>query len=206
MVPGPGITCSVLFRRDTKPAQAADAAAEATLPAGKGRPTPTRKEAEAARKARAKPVTDRRSSGRGDRSATREQRLKARQALLDGDERALPARDRGPVRKFARDYVDSRRTVGELMLPSMLLFIPLSLALGSLKGTAAGATLTLVVYVYMLTMLGGTAMVARRVKREASRRFSADDVHGVGLYGAMRSIQLRRWRLPKPKLKVGDPL
>jgi hypothetical protein len=204
-----GITCTVLFRRDARTAEAtqaqADADAAAAAAAGKGRPTPTRKEAEAARKERVKPTMDRRAATRAERSATRDQRLKARQALLDGDERALPARDRGPVRRFARDYVDSHRTVGELMLPSMVLFIPLSLGIGALQGSAAGVYVTLTIYLYMLLMIGGTAMLARRVKSEAKRRFPGEDVRGVGMYGSLRSVQLRRWRLPRPKVKVGEP-
>jgi Flp pilus assembly protein TadB len=194
----------VLFRRDAKPAEAAAAEDDGVVAAGKGRPTPSRKEAELARKQRVKPVLDRRSAARADRTATREQRLKARQALLDGDERALPARDRGPVRRFARDYVDARRTIGELMLPSMVLFIPLSFGISAFKGTVVGVYVTLAVYLYMLLMIGGTAMVAHRVKAAAKQRFPDDDVRGVGIYGAMRSIQLRRWRLPKPKVRVGQ--
>ena len=196
----------MLFRRDAKDATSgADADAEAAA-SGKGRPTPTRKEAEAARKERVKAAQERRKGARADRGATREQRMKARQALLSGDERALPARDRGPVRRFARDYVDSRRTVGELMLPSMVVFLPLSLAIGSFKGTALGVYVTIAVYLYMIVMIGGTAMVAGRVKTAARRKFPDEDLRGIGIYGAMRSVQLRRWRLPKPKVKVGDAI
>ena len=196
----------MLFRRDAKPAEALAAEDEAVAPDGKGKPTPTRKEAEAARKQRVKPVLDRREAAKADRSATRDQRVRARQALLDGDERALPARDRGPVRRFARDYIDSRRTAGELMLPSMVLFIPLSFGISAFKGSAVGVYVTLAVYLYMLLMLGGTAMIAHRVKAEAKQRFPNEDVRGVGIYGAMRSVQLRRWRLPKPKVRVGEGL
>jgi Protein of unknown function (DUF3043) len=196
----------VLFRRDAKQPDASADEDAGALDGGKGRPTPTRKEAEAARKQRVKPVLDRRAAARSDRSATREQRIRQRQALLDGDERALPARDRGPARRFARDYVDARRTVGELMLPSMVLFIPLSFGISAFKGSALGVYVTLAIYLYMIIMLGGTAMVAHRVKAEAQRRFPGEDVRGVGIYGALRSVQLRRWRLPKPKVGIGEDL
>ena len=196
----------MLFRRDAKRPEADSGEDAGAVDSGKGRPTPTRKEAEAARKQRVKPVLDRRSAARADRGATREQRIQQRQALLNGDERALPARDRGPARRFARDYVDSRRTVGELMLPSMVLFIPLSFGISAFKGSALGVYVTLAIYLYMIIMLGGTAMVAHRVKTEAQRRFPSEDVRGVGLYGALRSVQLRRWRLPKPKVSVGEEL
>ncbi len=208
---GAGIPCTVLFRRDSKPAEGGTGPStgstdDGSAPAGKGRPTPSRKEAEAARKQRVKPPLSRRQSVRADRQATREQRLQTRQALISGDERALPARDRGPVRRFARDYVDSRRTLGELMLPSMILFIPLTLGANSIANVTVRAYVVIATYLYMLMMIGGTAMLARRVKSEAARRFPNEDVRGAGFYGAMRSLQLRRWRLPKPRLKAGDPL
>jgi hypothetical protein len=195
----------VLFRKDPKDSTASPDESDAVA-AGKGRPTPSRKEAEAARKDRVRPVLDKRQAARSGRSATREQRMKQRQALLDGDERALPARDRGPVRRYARDYVDAHRTVGELMLPSMVVFLPLSLAIGSLKGTAVGVFVTVAVYVYMVVMIGGTALVARKVKAAAQARYPGEEVRGVGVYAALRSVQLRRWRLPKPKVKVGDAI
>lgn len=201
----------MLFRRDSKPAGSGRDQPVATdeagsVQAGKGRPTPSRKEAEAARKARAKPPLSRREAVKADRQTTREQRLQTRQALISGDERALPARDRGPVRRFARDYVDSRRTLGELMLPSMILFIPLTLGANSIGNVTVRAYVVIATYLYMLMMIGSTAMLARRVKSEAARRFPNEDVRGAGFYASMRSLQLRRWRLPKPRLKAGDEL
>ncbi len=201
----------MLFRRDSKESQA-DAATTAaagdagTTPGGKGRPTPSRKEAEAARKQRVKPPLDRRSGTRADRQATREQRLQARQALIAGDDRAMPARDQGLVRRFARDYVDSRRTLGEFMLPSMILFIPLTVGANSIGNLTVRSYVVIATYLYMLMMIGGTAVLARRVKSLAAQKFPDDDVRGSGFYAAMRSLQLRRWRLPKPKVKLGDPV
>ena len=43
--------------------------------------------------------------------------------MVTGDDRHLPARDRGPVRRFVRDYVDARRTMLEYMLPGVLGFL-----------------------------------------------------------------------------------
>src|SRR5207245_8251961 len=97
-----------------------------------------------------------------------------------GDERALPPRDQGQVRRFARDYVDSRRTLGELMLPSMVLFIPLTLGVNSIVNVMVRAYVVIATYLYMLMMIGGTAMLARRVKSEAARRFPSEDVRGAG--------------------------
>jgi Protein of unknown function (DUF3043) len=203
----------VLFRRNQNPSpspsadgSAATAGASKAPPGGKGRATPSRKEAEAARRDRAKPPLDRRAAARAGRLATREDRIKARQALVSGDERALPARDKGPVRRFARDYVDSRRTPGEFMLPAMVLLLPLTLGINVISNLAVRSYVVLATYLYMLTIMVGTTLMARRVKRQAAARFPDADLRGTGLYAAMRSVQPRRWRLPKARVKTGDPI
>ena len=82
---------------------------------GKGRPTPTRKEAEAAAKARA------RGTASGTSKQQRAQRAamgaRARQGMRNGEEKYLPERDKGPVRRFIRDWLDSRLSFLEFLLP-----------------------------------------------------------------------------------------
>ena len=200
----------MLFRRNQSASTSSGAdgsgAAAKAGPGGKGRATPSRKAAEAARRDRVKPPLDRRSAARAGRLQTRDERLKARQALVSGDERALPARDKGPVRRFARDYVDSRRTPGEFMLPAMVLLLPLTLGINVISNLAVRSYVVLATYLYMLTIIVGTTLMARRVKREAAARFPDADLRGTGLYASMRSVQPRRWRLPKARVKVGDPI
>ncbi len=87
---------------------------------GKGRPTPTRKEAEAANKARAKAPRTRKERAASQRSSRAESSRQMRQAMKSGDERYYPARDRGPVRRFVRDFVDSRFSLIELVIPLLL--------------------------------------------------------------------------------------
>ena len=43
-------------------------------------------------------------------------------ALMGGDQRYLPAVDRGSQRRYIRDYIDARRNVGDVMLFVMLAF------------------------------------------------------------------------------------
>ena len=43
-----------------------------------------------------------------------------------GDEKFLPARDQGPVRRFIRDWVDSRISVAEFLLPLLLVILLMS--------------------------------------------------------------------------------
>jgi hypothetical protein len=199
----------VLFRKSpvepsAAPANGADSDETRQQPQAKGRPTPTRKEAEAARKQRAKAPLDKRGRTRLTRSDAAAERARIRQGMATGDERYFPARDRGPVRAFARDYVDSRRTFGEFMLPALALFVPLTLFINSIPSLTVRGYVVLLTYVYLLLVTGGTAWLGAQVSREARRRFPGQNTRGVGLYAALRSVQIRRWRIPKPRVKVGE--
>jgi hypothetical protein len=199
----------VLFRKspvETAPDAAADVDPDAARrqAQAKGRPTPTRKEAEAARKQRAKPVLDKRGRARATRAEAAAERARTRQGLASGDDRYYPARDRGPVRAFARDYVDSRRTFGEFMLPAMALFVPLTLFVNQIPSVTVRGFVVLATYLYLMLVTGGTAWLGGRVSREARRRFPGQETRGIGLYAALRSVQIRRWRIPKPRVKVGE--
>ena len=86
----------------------------------KENPTPSRKEAEAARKKALKPPMTRKEQIQRDREARRTIRQRQQEALRTGDDKFLPLRDRGPIKRFARDYVDRRRLVAEYLLPILL--------------------------------------------------------------------------------------
>jgi hypothetical protein len=182
-----------------KAARAAAESAAAAEAAGKGRPTPSRKEAEAARKERAKPQLDKRAAAKAARQASIADRAKARAALASGDTRYLPPRDQGPVRKFARDYVDARRSLGEFMLPLVVVFLLVSfIHNNTLRGYAIIAF-----YLFMLALFVTTTAMGLRVRRLAEAQFPNEVTKGTGLYAAMRSMQLRRMRLPKAQVPVG---
>ena len=104
-----------MFRR-SKTAEPAATSAQDKL-GGKGRPTPTRKEAQAAAKAMAKGPTDRKEAARLQRQRRTESSAKIREGMKAGDERYRPARDKGPVRRFVRDWIDSRLCIAEMLLP-----------------------------------------------------------------------------------------
>ena len=168
--------------------------------AGKGRPTPSRKEAEAARRDRAKPPMDKKSAARADRDSARVDRLKQREAMFKGDEAALGPRDKGPVRRFARAYVDSRYTLGEYMLPFVVVFLVLSFV----PSVAVRGYAILTFYAFMVLLAITTIILARRVAKEAAVRYPNEDTKGLALYAAMRSMQLRRMRLPRPQVARGE--
>ena len=199
-----GYDLPVFRRRATSETTDSDRATSGADPnavdTGKGRPTPSRKEAEAARRDRAKPPMDKKTAARADRDSARVDRLKQREAMFKGDEAALGPRDKGPVRRFARAYVDSRYTLGEYMLPFVVVFLVLSFV----PSVAVRGYAILTFYAFMVLLAITTIILARRVAKEAAVRYPNEDTKGLALYAAMRSMQLRRMRLPRPQVARGE--
>lgn len=173
---------------------------------GKGHATPSRKEAEAARKKQMKTPTTRKDQAKRDRAARDAMRIKQREALKNGDDRYLPAREQGPVRRFCRDYVDRRLNVAEFLLPFLVVLLVLFMFVSSISQDA-NAILTNVVYpiVIVATIIDEFIMV-RGLKKELRARFPNESLKGTTTYAVLRSTQLRRFRLPKPQVKRGEKL
>jgi hypothetical protein len=200
----------VLFR-DRKKDSPADAVPGATAaapvedaassaPAGKGRPTPRRREAEAARKRPLVPE-DRKAAAKAQRAALRAQRDREYKAMLTGDEANLPARDRGKVRRFVRDYVDARWNLGEFFLPFSLVMVFAILLTGN-SPTGALVTLSVLYLVVLITIIDGF-ILSRILNRRIQATFG-EVPRGVRMYGVIRAFQIRRSRLPRPQVKRGE--
>ena len=169
---------------------------------GKGRPTPTRKEAEAAAKARAKAPKTRRELANAQRSQRGSANQKMREAMKTGDDRYLPARDKGPVKRFVRDFVDRRFSIVEMLIPLLVV----SLVLGWSGKPALVNASSLVLMVTVLFVVVDMAFVVVRLRKQVKERFGAQALRGVSTYAMMRSMQMKFMRLPKARLKVGEPL
>lgn len=183
-----------MFRRTKSPEPAQPTVVKE---GGKGRPTPSRKEAEAAAKARAKAGMDKKAAKQLLRERRAADNAKMRQGLKTGDERYLPPRDQGPVRRFVRDFIDARISMAEFLLP---LLVVIMLTQGMAPGFSNGlwsATILLV--------LVDTTLLVFRLKREVKRRFP-DERQKVTGYAILRAMQLRWLRLPKPQVKIGQRL
>lgn len=141
-----------------------------------------------------------------ERARRDEVRGRQREALKNGDEKYLPAREQGPVRRFTRDYVDRRRNFAEYLLPFLVVLLVLFAVAGSISDSAS-TILTAFVYPFLIvgTILDEVVMV-RGLKRELKARFGSDAVKGSTTYAILRSTQLRRFRLPKPQVKRGEVL
>jgi hypothetical protein len=122
-----------------------------------------------------------------------------RRALATGDERNLPPRDAGPVRRFARDYVDARRNLGGLFLPGAIVVFLLGFGPAVVR-LAAYAGL----YVLLLAIVVDSVVLARGLRRAAGAAFPDGDLRGLAAYAVMRSLQVRRLRLPPPKVARGS--
>lgn len=188
-----------MFRR-TKPEPTT-----ASAPAkegGKGRPTPTRKEAEAAARARARTPRTRKEQVAAQRAVRGESASRVREAMRTGEERFLPARDRGPVRRFTRDYVDSRLSFIELMVPLLVV----SMILGWSGSRAAVDFGNTVLFVTLMMIVVDGLFLRFRLRRELARRFPGESTKGAYLYALMRSMQMKFMRLPKAQVKIGQRL
>lgn len=168
----------------------------------KGRPTPTRKASEAANRRPLVP-TDRKGAGLTERQRVRSIREREYQALRTGDERYLPARDKGPQRRWVRDFVDARWSLGEFFLPIALVIVLATMFLANNR--IAATIITIVLYGVVLLSILDMVVMTRVLKRRLAANFGADNVvRGLVWYGVTRSMQIRRVRLPKPKVKRGE--
>jgi hypothetical protein len=166
----------------------------------KGRPTPKRKEAEAARKISSLAPASTKAEKQRAKAAAREARIATRAAYLRGDESALPFRDKGPVKKFIRNYVDSRRSIGEFFLP--VIFIVLLLTLIPSKVFQL-VSIAIMYSVLVISVIDGF-LLSRKLKKEVSAKFPGAELKGIGMYGWLRSTQMRRMRTPKPAIRAGE--
>lgn len=165
---------------------------------GKGHATPTRKEQEAARRRPLVPK-DRRLAAKQNRQAMATEREKARLGMAAGEERYLPIRDKGPQKRYVRDFVDARFSAGEILMPILILviltwFVP---AIADYAFLAFWAVFVLVVI--------DCVVLGFQVRTRLRAKFGATKVErGVRWYAAMRAIQMRFLRLPKPQVKRGQ--
>jgi hypothetical protein len=176
---------------------------------GKGRPTPKRRDAEGRRRGPAPPPpkTQRESArlarqNRANRAERRKESADRRSRMLAGDQSALMARDRGPVKAYVRDVVDSRRHLVGLFMPlAGLVLLSVTMPLPQIQQIISYVCMAL-----MLSMALEATLLGRRVVAKARERFPKEDIRGLSLgwYVFARASQIRRLRVPKPRVQIGD--
>jgi hypothetical protein len=168
----------------------------------KGRPTPSRKEQEAARK-RPLVVNDNAERRRREREAAAALREKQRIGLANGDQRYLPARDRGPQKKWVRDFVDARWSVGELVVPVVVIYLVASFIPN--QPTVMPIAELSALWALLVIVAIDVFVLGRSVRKGLAAKFGSENVErGVRFYAAVRSVYLRVLRVPRPQAKRGE--
>ena len=191
--------------QDSQGTQSPDTPAEnrPTAEAAKGRPTPKRSEAE---KRRYQPISGSRPAARGGgrsadaKSGDRTERARKYEAMKRGEEWALNPRDRGPVRALARDYVDSRRRPSEYYMYVLLILL---VALLSRSKTLSEYVSPFVIVLIVVVAVDGL-LLRRSLRKIVGERLPGQSTKGLTVYAMMRALQIRRFRMPAPRVRPGD--
>ncbi len=201
---------------DDAPPLESIAPAGATAP--KGRPTPKRNEstkrrgpiapapataAEARKRRKDLRSTMSKEEKKADKLKRRAEMGQRRERMMAGEEAYLLPRDQGPIRRYARDIVDSRRNVLGLFMPSALLLLFIMLAMPKVQILISPAMLVL-----MLIMFIDAIFLARKVNKAVDAKFpeSTETHFKIGMYAASRASQMRRMRAPRPAVSLGTKI
>ncbi len=188
----------VIHVDDSQPDADQDQPVRSGVTPKKGAPTPKRSEAEASRRGPYRAPTDRKGAAQDSKQRSAADRTRRAEAMRRGD---LP-KDRGPVRALARDVVDARHGISEYYLLAVLpIFALIFLRTGDIQLIVDGLVLVILVIV-----VSEGYFVGRKVERLAKERYPGESTRGIKLYSAMRGTQMRRLRMPKPRVNRGDPV
>ena len=168
-------------------------------PGSKGRPTRTRKEALEARRAAAKAARNPKAAKGADRRVRMEKSQEIRARMKAGDERYLMKRDQGSVRRFTRDFVDCRLSMAEFAMPMLVVSLVASMVGAEAVGTG-------ILNATVIVVLLDSILLRFRVRQQIKKRFGKEHLKGITFYALMRALQMRFLRIPKPQVKLGQPL
>lgn len=159
----------------------------------KGVPTPTRKAAEAARMERLHPRLDSKAA-----------RKKAREARRIAQDQAWQKAESSPERALLRDFVDSRWTLVEFMLPAMLVFLALTMLSAYPMFIVIAPYVTVLLWAFLILNIVNVALLWRSFKRELAERVPKASYRGLLMYLVNRAMMIRRFRQPRPRIARGD--
>jgi hypothetical protein len=171
---------------------------EELLESGKGRPTPSRREREAAN--RRPLVGNSPQDQKAARARLNTEREKARVGMANGEERYLPVKDKGEQRKFVRDWIDARWNVGEVMMPVLVLFLIVGFAAAQ---TVLASYSLLLVWAFVALFVLDCIVLWLSLRKKITAKFG-DMQRGTFFYILTRAWQLRFLRLPKPQVRRGE--
>ncbi|MGW1679024.1 DUF3043 domain-containing protein [Saccharopolyspora sp. NPDC002376] len=172
----------------------------------KGRPTPKRREAEGKRRGPVPPPpkTQREAikRARGNKEERRQATRERRERMMQGDDRYLMPRDKGPVRAYVRDLVDTRRHLMGLFMPLVLIVFVSTLSQNLL--IQQYATLFCMALLVMMVVEG--TLLGRYINKRVRAKFpdSQDKSFSLGWYAFTRAMQIRKLRVPRPRYTPKD--
>jgi Protein of unknown function (DUF3043) len=177
---------------DAKPARPAEAA--------KGRPTPKRSEAERGRR---QPITGSKAAAAPrtpeDKAKSRTERARKYEAMKRGEAWALNPRDRGPARALARDYVDSKRRVSEYYMYILLILVVAVFSRNKAIQTYISPLILVLVFVIVID----AQLIRRALRKLVAERLPGESTRGLTMYAVFRALQIRRFRMPAPRVQPG---
>ena len=193
--------------QDSPGAQSPDGPADVKQPRsatpGKGRPTPKRSEAERHRR---QPITGSRAPATPrtpeDKAKARSERSRRYEAMKAGEAWALNPRDRGPARALARDYIDSKRRISEYYMYILIVL----LAAIFVRSKVVQDYVSPLVLVLVVIILIDAQFIRYRLRRLVSERLPGESTRGLTMYAMMRALQIRRFRVPAPRVHPGDEI
>jgi hypothetical protein len=173
--------------------------------AAKGRPTPKRSEAERNRR---QPITGSGSRSRApaaprtpeEKARARGDRARKYEAMKQGEAWALNPRDRGPAKALARDYIDSKRRISEYYMYILVVL----LAAVFLRNKTEQQYISPLVLVLVVVILLDAQIIRRSLRKLVSERLPGESTRGLTVYAVMRALQIRRFRMPAPRVRPGD--
>jgi Protein of unknown function (DUF3043) len=194
--------------QDSPGAQSPDGPADAKqarspAEAAKGRPTPKRSEAERRRR---QPITGSRAPAAPrtpeDKTRARTERSRKYEAMKRGEEWALNPRDRGPARALARDYVDSKRRVSEYYMYVLVVL----LAAVFLRNKAIQNYISPLVVLLVVVIVVDAFLIRRKLFKLVAERLPGESTRGLTTYAVFRALQIRKFRMPAPRVQPGDKI
>lgn len=179
----------------------------------KSGPTPSRKQAQA-RNDHSLIVADRKAAKKAARERARAMRLEQdrlqQEALITGDERYMPLRDKGKVKRFTRDWLDARWSFSEFVFPVMILFFVVFFGVSFFASTSAAGQRALfivmvIIYALFFVAIVETSIVWQRIKRQLRKVYPREPMpRRMWFYAFSRAIMLRPWRSPRPQVERGQ--
>ena len=190
--------------------------ATAGTTAPKGRPTPKRTDkrrgpvapapttaAEARQRRKEMRKTMSREERREAKAKERAAMTASRERMLNGEEAFLLPRDKGPVKRYVRDIVDSRRNFLGLFMPAAIAMIFMLMLLPKAQYYTSPLML-----LFMVVMGIDALFLARKVNKAVDTKFpdNTETHFKLGLYAASRASQIRRLRIPRPQVSPGTAI